>query len=728
MKQIQSAAVIGAGVMGANIAAHLANAGLQVILMDRSSLAPLNKNHLAHEALERIKKSTPPSLMHKSFLERITPAHTDDFSSLTHCDWIIEAVIEDVDIKKHLYKKIHDQCQHAIVSSNTSTIPLEKLIEGMPVSFQQRFFITHFFNPPRYMRLLEVVKGPQTDPVIYETLCQFAQKYLGKTLVECNDTPGFIANRMGLFWMQYAFKKAMDYGMTVEEVDGLMQALGCPKTGVFGLMDLVGLDLIPLMGQSLMKALPSSDLYHQAHVEPEFLAQIIAQGYTGRKGKGGFYRINNTQKESLNLKTGKYEPSKPYSSVQNLKELFEGPRGSYISDVMGTVLWYAAFLYDKVSDSIHAIDTAMKLGYNWTYGPFELMDQIGLTFLKTLWTKAGLTPPPVAEGTRFYTFDHKTLMMATSHQPKPIPQKGQLLLSDIKRTTPPLMQNASAALWDVGEGVVCFEITTKMNTIDASVLTSLRQALDIIHQHHKAMVIYNEAPHFSAGANLNHILECIEKKSWSLLNDFIILGQETYQALKYAPFPVVGAPSGMALGGGWELLLHCDAIQAHSELYGGLVEVKAGLIPAWGGCKETLLRLYDEKNPHKSFLKACEKIGSAHVSTSAMDDDLSCHITMNREWLLKDAKNLALRLVPGYKAPLPMTMTFDKDIKINPIIKDYQSNLSPQGQKDLGHLNKKILEEKDLLDLERLIFMDLACQEKTQSRIEHLLLGKSLKN
>ncbi len=391
---IEKVAVIGAGVMGASIAAHVSNAGIPVYLLDIVPENATNRSIIAETAIQKLLKAEPAPFMHKKNARLITAGNIEDHLQwLADADWVIEAVIEDPQVKKSLYQKLESVCPiDCLISTNTSTLPLSLLVEDMPDSFKERFMITHFFNPPRYMRLLELVTGPQTRPELVKALSRFADIKLGKDCITCKDTPGFIGNRIGIYWLQSGLLEAMALGLTVEQADAVMTAFGIPKTGLFGLMDLVGLDLIPHILNSMKAALPPEDPFHQVRQLPELVQTMIDEGYTGRKGKGGFYRLNEERvKESIDLGTGEYSPSeKPaLNAIHEAKKagfqtLLTCPdlAAFYAWRVMSKTLSYAASLVPEVSDDIVAIDTAMREGYNWKYGPFELLDQIGVGLVR----------------------------------------------------------------------------------------------------------------------------------------------------------------------------------------------------------------------------------------------------------------------------------------------------------------------------------------------------------
>lgn len=774
MTEIKKAAVIGAGVMGASIAAHLTNAGIPVLLLDIPQSGFGKKNALAEGAIEKLLKMDPAPFMHKSNAEMIIPGNIEsDLSKLSDCDWIIEAVVEKIDIKQDLFKKIQQYKKpDAIVSSNTSTIPLRKLIEGMDEAFQESFMITHFFNPPRYMRLLEIVKGPKTKEAHYQRISRFADVSLGKGVVECKDTPGFIANRIGVYWLQTGMMGAVDAGLSVEEADAVLgKPMGIPKMGVFGLVDLVGLDLIPLIGGIMRQTLSPEDPYCKNYRVADLFLKMIDDGYTGRKGKGGFYRLNTDDgkkvKESINLQTGVYAPTKK-AVLQSLSEAGNNIQkllshtdkgGKYAWTVMSEVLNYALSLVGEIADDVVAIDNAMKMGYNWKWGPFELLDRIGPAWFAEKLSAEGREVPDllkkVGAGT-FYRVDNQNLeYFDRDGQYKDVKRpEGVLLLSDIKLRTKPLAKNPSASLWDIGDGVVCIEFHSKMNAIDPLIMQMMRKAKEIVEKDYKALVIYNEGSNFSAGANIGLALFVANIGLWQSLDDFIGEGQQTLKSLKYAPFPVVAAPSGMAIGGGCEVVLHADAIQAHAESYIGLVEVGVGLVPSWGGCKEMLTRWLTSSNrPGGSMVavgKIFEIIGTAQVAKSAFEAKEKLFlreadtITMNRDRLLYDAKQKALNLAKDYSPPKEQELSlpgagakvalnmavkgFVKIGKASPYDEEVAKKLADVlcgGDSDITDKNG----EDRILELERHAFMTLVRNPKTLARMEHILeTGKPLRN
>jgi len=777
MSSIKEVAVIGSGVMGAQIAAHITNAGIKVWLLDIVPKDASDRNMLAKGAVEKLVKMDPAPFMHSKNAKLITPGNLeDDLDKLKNVDWIIEAVLENPQIKSDLYKKIDGvRKSGSIVSSNTSTIPLSVLIGGQSDQFGKDFLITHFFNPPRYMRLLELVTGPKTRSDAAEVIRDFCDRNLGKGVVPCKDTPGFIANRLGVFFLQTAVNAALDLGLTVEEADAVFsKPVGMPKTGVFGLLDLIGIDLMPLIAKSFMATLPHDDAYRTTYREHALITKMIADGYTGRKGKGGFYRLNKTDggkvKESIDLKTGSYRVSEKVklaaveAAGKNLRTLCDAPDkiGKYTWTVLSDALSYAAALMPQIADDIVAVDTAMQLGFNWKFGPFELLDKLGADwFMQRL--KADGKPVPAflqkAEGKSFYRIESGKLEYLTvegSYTPVRRPV-GVLLLSDIKRASKPVLKNGSASLWDIGDGVLCFEFTSKMNAIDPDTLGLLKKSVDTITESKgqwKGLVVYNEGENFSVGANLGLALFALNIAMYPAIEDLVAKGQEAYHALRFAPFPSVAAPSGLALGGGCEITLHCSATQAHAETYIGLVEVGVGLIPGWGGCAQMLGRAFSAKKrfggPIPPISHVFETVSVAKVAKSAFDaQDLmylrqSDGITMNRDRLLYDGKRRVLDLVADYKPPEPWELRLPgptgraalnlavesfkllgKALPHDVTVSKALASVLCGGDHDLTALTT----EEQILAMERREFMKLVHTPETVARIEHMLVkGKPLRN
>jgi 3-hydroxyacyl-CoA dehydrogenase len=774
MTPIRKVAVLGSGVMGGGIAAHVANAGLEVVLLDIVPKAAGNRNQVAEAAIQRLLKQNPAAFMHPRNARLVTPGNLEDhLPLLADCDWIVEVVLEDLTVKQGTYEKIErHRKEGSIVSSNTSTIPLADLVKGMPERFQRDFCITHFFNPPRYMRLLEIVRGPKTRADAVSTLEEFSDVRLGKGVVHAKDTPGFIANRIGGMWIQSALGAAMDLGLTIEEADAIMgRPFGLPKTGIFGLLDLVGIDLMPHIAASMKRTLPADDLYIRNLRDPDLIRKMIADGYTGRKSKGGFYRMTKTVegrvKESIDLKTGDYRNAEQpqlesiRAGKRDLGALLAHPDrgGEFARRVMALTLSYAAALVPEISDDIVGVDEAMRLGYAWRWGPFELIDKIGVDAFTAGLEKAKLPVPPLlrqAKGRSFYRVSDGVIEYLTVEGDyKRVERRpGVLLLADIKRKSKPVAKNGSASLWDIGDGVLCLEFHTKMNALDGDVMDLLQKSLDTVKRSAKALVIYNEGSNFSVGANIGLVLFAVNLALWPLIEELEAKGQSVYKSVKYAPFPVVAAPAGMALGGGCEIVLHAAAVQAHAESYIGLVETGVGLVPGWGGCKELAFRHAlnpkRPKGPLPPVVAAFETIGLAKVSKSAAEaQDLlllrpTDGITMNRDRLLADAKAKALALAVDYQPPTPQPISLPgptgaaavelalNDLHAQGKATDYDMVVAGKLSRVLSGGDTDAIDETTedrLLALEREAFLSLIREPRTLARIEHMLeTGKPLRN
>ena len=768
MSNIKKICVIGAGVMGAGIAAHAANAGAKVVLLD---VVP----DAARTAIEKMKKATPAAFMHARVANQVVPGCTEgDLGLIEDSDWIIEAIIERLDIKQVLYRYIQPHLKpDAIVSSNTSTLPLRVLTDGMDDNLKRRFLITHFFNPPRYMRLFEMVSGSDTDPDIVRRIRNFTDVNMGKSVVAAKGTPGFIANRIGTFWLQAAVTEAFRQGIGVEEADAVIgRPAGVPKTGVFGLLDLVGLDLMPHILTSFESTLSADDPFHALGKAPALLKTMIADGYTGRKGKGGFYRLNTEGggkvKEVIDLRTGDYAPARrpklaavSVSKKGGLRATLDhdSAEGRYARSVLAPTLAYAAALVPEIADDPEAVDRAMRLGYNWKVGPFELIDRLGPAWLVMALEKDGKPVPPLLAAVgagSFYRVREGRLQQFTGKLYENVQRpEGVLLLEDVKRASQPIARNMSASLWDIGDGIACLEFTSKMNSINPFILSMMEKAIrELPDRGFKGMVIHNEASNFSVGANIALLLYGSKLRLWPFIRWMLKRGQDTFQKMRFAPFPVIGAPSGMALGGGCEVLLHCDAIEAHAETYIGLVEAGVGIVPGWGGCKELLGRWTVDKSrpggPMPPVMKAFETIAMAQVAKSAMEardllflrpDD---GVVMNRDRVLANAKARALEKALDYTPPEPYELRLPGptgktalDLGVRDFVR--KGVASPHDGIIAGELAFVLsggdtdaldtVSEDTVLRLERDAIVKLAHTDKTRDRVEHMLkTGKPLRN
>ena len=775
MAGIRKAAVIGAGTMGSGIASHLANAGVPVVMLDVVSDGDGARNAFAERAVERLLKSSPPAFMHPDNAQLITTGNIeDDLSLIADADWIAEAVVERLDIKRTLYEAIDSlRAPGSIVSSNTSTIPLAMLTENMPASMRRDFCITHFFNPVRYMRLLEIVKGPDTRSEVIETLTEFCDVALGKGVVACNDTPGFLGNRVGVFALQVGLVEAVRAGLTVEEADAIMgRPMGIPKTGVFGLYDLIGLDLMLDVAASLRGALADDDPFQEVAAGIPAVAELVARGHTGNKGGAGFYRDvddgGEARREALDLGSGDYRPARRLlpdaalaAETGGLRALVEYPdeHGRFAWRVLARTLSYAASLLPEVGDDIVPVDEAMKLGYSWSRGPFEMIDELGVSWFRDRLRAEGMAVPAIldmAEGSSLYrrAGDHLEHLRYDGRYHRLARAPGVVRLGDLKRVSTPILSNDAASLWDVGDGVACLEFHTKANALAPDSMILLRESLGVVEQDFQAMLVHNDAAHFSVGFNLEFALANAKAGAWDALDAALLAFQETTSAIKYAPFPVVAAPAGTSLGGGFEVLLHCDALQAHTNTVMGLVETLVGLVPSGGGCKELLYRwcadAKDSDGVVAGALRVFELIGMGKTAASPIEAEPFRFFlprdrsTMNRDRLLSEAKKRVIAMAADYTPPaktgVPAAGPRGRQAMQALLDKlDARAITTPHDLVVGAHLAEllcgggapqgAIVSDEELCALERQAFLRLAGTPASVARIEHFLReGRPLRN
>ena len=677
-------AVIGAGTMGSGIAAQIANAGHQVLLLDLAARDGAEKSP-AEMAIDRLLASDPPQLMHKRNAGSITTGTiSDDFDKLAECDWIIEAVVERLDIKKDLYARLHATIgPDCIVSSNTSTIPISLLVEDMPADFRKRFAITHYFNPVRYMRLLELVRGADTEDAVIDRLADFNDRVLGKGVVRCADTPGFLGNRVGVFALQVGIDEAMRNALTIEHADALMgRPMGIPKTGVFGLYDLIGIDLMVDVVASLRSILPEGDAFHAVGGENAMISAMIADGFTGNKGRGGFYMTGDDGSEMARPLTGAgaaladWRPASsdlPDAAVraadaaatrrEPLLELLDGNDSCarFSRRVLGRVLAYAANLVPDVTSSPQDIDDAMKLGFNWQRGPFEMIDAIGPSRMAALLKEADLDVPPVlATEAPFYQPDGDVLTVRQadgSQSPVRLPA-GVMRFHMTRQTLTPIASNNAASLFALDGDLRLVEFHSKANALTDESMEIVAAAAD---DHGKGIIIHNDAQHFSAGVDLNAFRSLIEASDWDGIDAFLARFQDAVFKLKYTPVPVVGAPSGLAAGGGYEVLAHCDRLVVHTNSVMGLVEAGVGVVPGGGGIKDTYLRWHEAKGSwDEAAWQTWMNIGYGATGSSPQLSARMMYFrgghdetVMNRDRLLPRAIEMIADMQDGYKTPPP---------------------------------------------------------------------------
>ena len=738
---IKKVVVIGSGTMGSGIAAHLCNANIPVTLLDL-------KTEISEKARDRIHKSKPPLLIDKSKINNIKVGNiSDDFDAVKDADWVVEAVVERIDIKHQIYEKIFKvRKDGAIVSSNTSSIPIKILSEHLTNIEKKDFCITHFFNPVRYMGLLEIVKNENNDLNKINQLKKFCEVELGKGAIICNDTPGFLGNRVGVYAMQVAMTEAFKMKLSIEEADAIFgRPMGIPKTGVFGLYDLIGIDLMADVLKSFIKELPKSDEFHEVAKEIPLVKKLIETGYTGRKGKGGFYRMNKTGSikvmEAINLETGDYSISKKIdikTDQVDLNRLInrKDKYGDYAWSVISKIIKYASSLVPKITKEFNDIDEAMRLGFNWSKGPFEMLDEIGVkNFFDKIDDFKGnnfLEELSKNKNENFYGERQKYTNIET--------------LGKVKKTASSVDGNNSAKIYRFNDYNIV-EFTTKANALDYDSMDALKKATD------KPLIIINESMQFSAGVNLTYTMEFADKRDFKSIEKFIKYFQETCKHLKYSKYPVISAPSGLTLGGGFEVMVQSNFVASHTNIVVGLVETIVGLIPAGGGCKEMLARWLDtdeaKKDPNFAPLKVFDIIGYGKTATSPVEAEPMKYLMpedkkiMNRNSLFEVSKKIIMENT-DFKAPeefkfnLPGKSVLEDMNKIldnlynEKIILDHGvivakelANVLSGGDTTID----KTLSENDLFKLELDAFMKLIETKETQDRIKHTLAtGKPLVN
>ena len=802
MRDIHKVAVLGAGTMGARIAAHLANASVPSLLLDiiPKSLtpdeqakglgldSPLVRNRLARAGLDAALKSRPAAFFVPESARLITPGNFEDhLANLKECDWIIEAVMEDLAIKRSLLERVKAvRSSGVIISSNTSGISISSLSAGFDEEFRRYFLGTHFFNPPRYLHLLEIIPTPETLPGVIDTISHFGDQVLGKGIVVAKDTPNFIANRIGVFTTLDVLRIMQEGGYTIEEIDALTgPVLGMPKSATFRTMDIVGLDVLAHVVKNLRESLPQDEC-HALFQIPDFVAQMIQRGLLGDKTGQGFYKKlkGKSGDEILTLDLATYEyrarqratfPS--LEMARNLEDLRERVKilcqapdraGQFYRQLFSDIFHYAAMRVPEISDDLVSIDNAMKWGFGWEMGPFELWDAQGGERIAEGWAKENRPMPPLLEklratgGTSFYRQQEgiTTWFDGASAGYRPLPERpGVVILPSLKARKKEMKKNPGASLVDLGDGVLCLEFHSKMNAIGGDTVQMVHAGLKALGENFDAMVIGNQAPNFCVGANLMLILTEIQDGDWDEVHHAVRAFQNANMALKYAPKPVVAAPFGMTLGGGTEVCLHTTRVRAAAETYMGLVEAGVGLIPAGGGTKEMLLRALDgvpadpEADSFTYVKEVFLNIGMAKVSTSAAEARRLRYlspqdsISMNRDRLISDAKQVALDLVRlGYRPGQPrqdiraLGQPALAKMKLGlhlmrraEYISEYDAVVGTQLAKVLSgggeFTSPQFVSEQYLLDLEREAFLSLCGQRKTLERIQFTLKkGEPLRN
>jgi len=797
-RRIAKAAVLGSGVMGSGIACHLANIGLEVIMLD---IVPFDlpeekkndmsaRNSIVNGALKAALKAKPAPLYDKSFASRITTGNfTDDFEKISDCDWIIEVVIERLDIKQQIFEKVDKyRKEGSLVTSNTSGIPINQLAEGRSESFSKNFCGTHFFNPARYMRLFEVIPHSGTDPEVVDFWMNYGDKYIGKQTVKCKDTPAFIANRIGFFTGNKVLELTQKYGLTIEEVDKLTgAAIGFPNTGSFRLVDLVGLDTSVKVTKGVIDNCPNDEYVTKVKnaPTPKFLDWLLENKFYGDKTKQGYYKKTNERDEkgkriilALDLEKLEYRPSiKPRLDAigiskkveimdKRIKAMMdlESNDGQFIKDFLLGTIAYSANRIPEISDDIYSVDNAMKAGYAWTYGPFEFFDMIGLAEGVKLGEANGESFPQwihdmIADGkTSFYKTENnqKKYYDLDSKTYKVIPGTEEYIHLDNYRGNEPVYKNTECILHDIGDGVLCFEFITKANTIGEGVGEGIVEAIKIAEQGDwKGIIIGNNDKNFSVGANLMavgmHAMQGQHDKLEEMVHGF----QQVNMLIRYSKIPVVCATQGYVFGGGCEVLMHCDAAVVAAESYIGLVEVGVGLLPGGAGTKEFALRasesFFEGDVQIPTMIEKLKAIATADVSKSGYEGFNNGtllkerdRIVVNTDRVLFEAKKEVIKLAHDYTPPvrkkakvlgrgaLGTLYTAINEFKLGNYMSDYDVEISRKVAYVLcgGDLTQtQEVDEQYLLEIEKEAFLDLLKNQKTMERIQYMLMNnKPLRN
>ena len=784
-KKVNKVAVLGSGIMGSRIACHFANIGVEVLLLDIASKEG-DKNQIVNTALQTTLKTNPSPIYSKSYINRVTTGNfEDDMPKIANYDWIIEVVVENLGIKQQVFEQVEQfRKPGTLVTSNTSGIPIQMMAEGRSDDFKAHFCGTHFFNPPRYLRLLEVIPTAHTKPELVDFLMHYGDKFLGKTTVLCKDTPAFIANRVGVYSIMALLHLVEKMDLTVEEVDKFTgPALGRPKSATFRTTDVVGLDTMIKVSKGLFDNCPD-DKAHDLFSLPAYVQKMEANKWLGDKTKQGFYKKTKsadgkTEILALDLKTLEYRPQQKVKSatleitktIENVKDRMKVfAAGKDRAGELFRASFFGLFEYvsdriPEIADELYRIDDAMRAGFGWDLGPFEVWDAVGITEAVAGMEKYGNAPAAwvtemlTAGNTTFYKVEDgvKKYYDIPSKSYQVIPGTDNFIILDNLRANKVLWKNTGASIIDLGDGIINVEFHSKMNTIGGDTLTSINKAIDMAEKDYRGVVIGNDGANFSAGANVGMIFMMAVEQEWEELNMAVRLFQNTSMRIRYSSIPVVVAPHNLTLGGGCEFSLHADFVQLNAETYMGLVEFGVGVIPGGGGSKEFALRASDEYRADQIVQNTMKDrfltIGMAKVSTSAVEafelgylQKDKYAISMNRSRLIADAKAKAIELADaGYTKPLQR-----KDIKVlgkqGLGIVYAGANTMYSGHYISEH-DKKISEklgwvmcggdlssptevtEQYLLDLEREAFLSLCGERKTLERIQSIVTkGKPLRN
>ena len=786
-KPVRRAGVIGAGVMGSGIMAHFANAGVDVVMLDivPPSLSeaekknPAKRNGFAAGGLKNALKAKPAAFFHPSYAKRITVGNLeDDIALLADCDLVIEAIIENLDIKRSLFDKLENTLsQDTVIASNTSGLRIQDMLKGRADWFRRNFLVMHFFNPVRYMKLLELVAGEETDPAVVARVKKFGEDQLGKGIVVGKDTPNFVGNRIGTYSMAFSMSEMLEEKLSPEDVDAITgPPMGHPKSASFRTADIVGLDTVKHVADNCYEALPD-DPERDAFRIPDFIAEMVEKKLLGNKTKGGFYKktkegVLTFDPYSLEYreKGGDPEIKKFCKGLKGpaearVKALVEneGAAGRFAWTVISKTLAYSAQKIGEITDDVEAVDNAMKWGYNWDLGPFETWDAIGFKAAYDRMKADGLSLPEsvdkmVASGAEgFYTDDGRVFNLVRNEYESRDIDPRNATLTIMRSGESPVLQNRGAEAWDLGDGVLGLTFTTKSNSIDDQVIAGLLESVDIAERDFRGLLIYNEGDHFCVGANLFTVVMAAQQKAWDQLNDTVRQLQQAMQRTKYSTIPVVAAPFGMTVGGGLEICMGADAIQAGAETYAGLVEVGVGLLPGGAGNMNMLWRALEgiPDGTDVDYLpfvsRTFQNIAMARVATSGAEAQEFGYFRKNdglsfdKARLLTEAKARVIGLAEaGYHPPRPRAYRLpgESGIATLDMMIDTLTAGGYASEHDAliarkvavvlcggpsGHAHE--VTEQQMLDLEREAFVSLCGEPKSQERMQHMLTtNKPLRN
>jgi 3-hydroxyacyl-CoA dehydrogenase len=781
-KPIRRVGVIGAGVMGSGIASHFANAGIEVLMLDivppnlteEEKKSRAKRNSWAAGGLDKALKSRPASFFHPDIVRLVTVGNTeDDLAKLNDCDLIIEAIIEKLSIKRSLFEKLDATLDgDTVVASNTSGLRIEDMLEGRSERFKSHFLVMHFFNPVRYMKLLELVVGPATDPKTLQRIKDFGRNQLGKGIVVGKDTPNFVGNRIGTHAMLYTMHQMLAQGLTPEDIDAITgEPMGHPKSASLRTGDIVGLDTFAHVADNCYAEL-ENDPQRDVFKVPEFVRKMVELKYLGDKTKGGFYKKTKDGILTLDPGTLEYRAKggsedikklcKKLSGIEDVRERVrqlvadQGPAGKFAWSVLATSMGYSATMIPEISDEVEAIDNAMKWGYNWELGPFETWDALGFKATAERLKAEGYSLPAsidtmlAAGAESFYTNDGRVWDLTKGAYVARDLDPREITLAQMRQGGAPVYKNKSLEAWDIGDGVLCMTFTSKSNSIDSNIINGIPEVIDIAERDFQALLLFNEGPHFCVGANLFEVVMAAKAGKWDDLESMVANFQAAVQRMKYSTIPVVSAPFGMTVGGGCELCLASDTVQAYSESYVGLVEVGVGLLPGGAGNLNLLWRSLSgipegaTVEPIHLVAKTFENIAMAKVATSAVEAQRVGYfrstdgVSFDKARHLYEAKQRAVGLAKsGYHPPAPRAFRLPGESGIATVqmmidtlrnggfASDHDALISRKVAEVLcgGPAgNTREITEAELLTLERKAFVALCKEPKSQARMEHMLM------